>query len=185
MSDLFDDESTAVFVNEDERLVFFAGDITDSSAAKVNEHLYKLASLGTEAVTLSMCSPGGSLWAALAIADAVYDLRDRGIQVVGRVTGQGCSGVIFPLLASDVREATQFSILMIHGMTDVMGGDLRNHEINLKVNKVLTAQHAKLFSQRTTVTEDEWSKLLMDNTPHYYTADEALEINLIDRICRF
>lgn len=143
--------------------------------------LYKLAQSDAP-IRLIINSPGGSVSWGHALAQAITNVQQKGIEVRAAVYGEACSAAIFPLLACQMRTAPDGSVIMVHGLTTFNSGDVRNQEADAQVNKKLIEYQAEQLAARTRHNITYWRKLLRDNTPMYYTAREALEEGFIDAL---
>jgi ATP-dependent protease ClpP protease subunit len=167
------------FLCEKARSVLLVGDIDEWVSRKT---IFSLYALGDGNIDLVLATPGGDPFPAQAIADTIEALRADGATVRGLVRGYCMSAGIIPLLACTERVAAQHSMLMIHGPTEIRVGDIRNMEAEQDAMKKLVGSLAKRLAERTRHDEAYWSALLCDHCPHYYTALEALEEGLVDRI---
>ena len=162
-------------------LVYLVGEIDEFLVRLVASALFRLAVHNREEITLLISSEGGDVMGALAIADAVRYVRQRGVKVVGRVHGYAASAALLVLLACSERLATPDSVLMAHGMEGSFYiGDVRSIEAEHKLTQDLVRRMATQFARRTNKDVGFWHAILSDSTPVYFLTDEALEIGLID-----
>jgi len=158
-------------------------DIIDADTAlSVTHALHRLASYSKDPITLLITSTGGAIIYGNAIVDAIRDVRSRGIRVIGKVEGACMSMATGILQACDVRVATKTGIFMVHGMTAGQFGDIKSMEAQRKVVDMMLRSMLESFSTRTHRGEAFWGPIFRDETPQYYTAEEALELGLIDEI---
>lgn len=166
------------------RVVQLVGMIDDEIAQQVIHGLYKLSATDRDApITLLIASGGGGVYPANAIIDTIVDIQARGTRVKGRVHGHAMSAAVFPLLVCDERVAGQHSMFMIHGMTDTqIAADIRNIEAEQRANRALIEMYANALGARTRHNARYWLPKLKDRVPMYYTAQEAVDIGLVDAI---
>ena len=162
--------------------VFLAGEIDDVLSSRVVQAIGRLRAMGKESLTLLISSPGGSVYAGYAIADAVKAARVAGVEVHGVVTGEAASAAIFPLLECSTRQANAMSVLMVHGMTDTVRGDHQDIEAVQRLNSKMIEQQARLLANHTAQDAEYWQKILKSRLPQYYLADEAVAEGLVHDI---
>ena len=164
------------------RIVHLCGEVDEDLTRKVINGLYALNVQESSCpIDLLITSGGGGLLEAQAIADAIADIATR-FTVNGYVRGQAMSAAMYPLLACTKRFATRSSVLMVHGFTDGVQGDMRHVEVTQAINQKLVLEGARMFALRTGKPESYWLPILRDHLPRYYMAEEAVEEGLIDDI---
>ena len=128
-------------------------------------------------IRLRINSPGGDVFAAQAICQAI---RDTGAKVVAHIDGYAASAATVIATAADEVEISDGGFFMIHNAwTWAMGNasDLTATATLLsKVDASLAAQYAK----KSGMSVDN-VKAAMD-AETWYTADEAVAAGLVDRI---
>jgi len=128
-------------------------------------------------IHLRINSPGGDVFAAQAICQAI---RDTGAKVVAHIDGYAASAATVIATAADEVEISDGGFFMIHNAwTWAMGNaaDLTATVTLLsKVDGSLAAQYAK----KSGMSVDD-VKAAMD-AETWYTADEAVAAGLVDRI---
>jgi ATP-dependent protease ClpP protease subunit len=146
----------------------------------------------TEPITIIFASPGGEAFAGMSMLRVVRKAQKMGIKVIGQVYGYACSMACILLQACDERIMGKLDVLMVHGVTSDFEGDMRGLDSQ---NKLLTFWHhelAELIASRCSNAKSEdgelyneagyWYEILRDNTPQWYTSEEAKEMGLIDKI---
>jgi ATP-dependent protease ClpP protease subunit len=165
------------------------GDIDEYYAGKITTRAHTLSET-KEDIQILITSYGGELYPGGAIIRAIRHAQDKGCAVIGEVRGYAMSMAAIILQSCDVRFASLEDIIMVHGVTSVAEGSIRNQEADVNMAKKLMDVHADILANRNT-SEDEqyhdkkyWRKLLDDNYPHYYFGEEALKIGLIDEVIK-
>lgn len=158
--------------------------IQPESAANISKLMNSLARRGHDPITLEISSPGGSVTAGHALMDVIRKIRRQGVRVIGVVYGEAASMAPLILQACSKRVASESAIFMVHGLVHFQIGDVRNLEAERKMVNNLVDYMAQLLGKTTKKNADYWRSILQDATPQYYTAEEALEIGLIDEIIR-
>jgi ATP-dependent protease ClpP protease subunit len=128
-------------------------------------------------VHLRINSPGGDVFAAQAIAQAI---KDTGAKVIAHIDGYAASAATVIAIAADEVDISEGGFFMIHNAwTFAMGNasDMKSTAALLdKVDGTLTAQYAKKSGMKV-----DDVKAAMD-AETWYTADEAVACGLVDRI---
>ena len=166
------------------RLCVLAQDIYESTYEDVVRALTWLTKQGPEDIHLHITSGGGNAFTGLALADAIESLqRDTGVQIIGQAMGQCMSAAMLPFMACSKRFMGARSWLMMHGASNSMfRADMRNMEAEMALTTQMNQQLAEWFASRSKQPTEFWLPLLKDNTPHYWSASEALEDGLTDAI---
>lgn len=172
-----------------QRTIILSGEIDTGSAHEFIEDIHILVNTNKEPINIIITSPGGSAFAGFAIIRAIRYAKRHGVKVVGSVYGQAMSMAFFILQCCDERVMGELCVLMAHGVTTGLVGDMRNVEAEQKLLKMWQVELARLVSEKCTArdtkycTEDFWFNLLRDNTPQFYSAKESLEMGLVDKVC--
>lgn len=128
-------------------------------------------------INLRINSPGGDVFAAQAICQAI---RDTGARVVAKIDGYAASAATVIAAAADECEISEGGFYMIHNAwTFAMGNAADMTATAALLNKVdgtLAAQYAKKSGMKV-----DDVKAAMD-AETWYTADEAVKCGLVDRV---
>lgn len=138
-----------------------------------------LNDLDVETINLFVNSPGGSVYDAVAIMNA---LRRHKAKVVAVVDGLAASAASFIIQAADEVVMGVGTELMIHdAWSGVYGNaeDLRREADSLDR---LSNTIASIYAERAGGTEAEWREVMQAET--WYSADEAVAAGLADRVER-
>ena len=126
------------------------------------------------------------MFEAIALVNVIRDVQaalSPGIPIVGMVQSHALSGGSLILQACAVRYATPTSILMVHGISQrMLGLDETNAKRNLSLLQQLRGTFVDLYSARSPKSRSYWDKLMKTDTRTYFTAQEALEVGLLDEI---
>ena len=170
----------------EKRVVIISGDIDTASAHEFIEDIHMLIQEGSrDPVTIVICSPGGNVFSGLAIIRAIRLAKKNGMRVIGEVHGFAASMAFFILQCCDERIMGSLDILMAHGLTTGFVGDMKNMEAENKLLGYWHRELADLIADRCVGEYKEpgfWFEVLRDNTPQWYTADECIEMGIVDRI---
>jgi ATP-dependent protease ClpP protease subunit len=132
---------------------------------------------GVQAIELHISSPGGHVWDALAIMNA---LRQHPAQVVAVIDGIAASAASFVMLAADEIVAAQGAEVMVHSP---MGVAIGNAEDMAKMAADLEHEAknmAALYVAKAGGTVEQWLAVMAAET--WYTAEEAVAAGLVDRV---
>jgi len=138
-----------------------------------------LRGLDASQIDLRINSPGGDVFAAQAIAQA---LRDSKARVIAHVDGIAASAATIVATAADEIEIAVGALYMVHrGWTIAMGNAndmLEVADLLDKVDGTMAAQYAK----RTGGTVDEMLAVMDAET--WMTAQEAVDGKFVDRVAQ-
>lgn len=123
---------------------------------------------------LFLTSVGGDI----ELAFAMYDLiRSHGnVRTIG--VGRVYSAAVIVMQASKIRLLSENSLMMLHHPTVHVEDTLDNALSYLNTTEKLWINALKLLSEKTNLSVDELKRLLANDL--YLTADEAIELGLID-----
>jgi len=170
------------------RTIIVSSDIDSGAAHEFIEDIEMLKlSYSKDPIKVIISSPGGNVFSGIAMIRAVRGAQKIGIKIVGEVHGHACSMAFFILQCCDERHMGRLDILMAHGITTGFSGDMKSLEAENKLLGYWHTEFANLVASRcTTVGEynepSYWFEILRDNTPQWYTAEESMEMGLIDKI---
>jgi ATP-dependent Clp protease protease subunit len=163
-----------------ERIIFLSGEITaETASAIVSQLLYLDAKNPDEDIYLYINSPGGSVYAGLAIYDAIQYVQ---ADVATISVGLSASMAAFLLAAGTPgkRSAFPHSRVMIHQISSFVRGNPADIEIEARETAYLENKLNRLFALHT---NQPIEKIRRDIERDYYmSATEALDYGIIDRI---
>lgn len=138
-----------------------------------------------EPVTLSIYSPGGSVFAGFVMMDAMREARADGVEITAKVSGYAASmgGII--LQAATTRLLGKESYLMLHEVATGMFGGYKLSELTdeKELSERLTRQSMKWYADRSDgkhTVDDLMAKI--KKTDWWVNAEEALEAGFVDGI---
>jgi ATP-dependent Clp protease protease subunit len=161
-----------------ERIIFIDDVIDDDLANGVIAQMLYLDSLDkTKEINIYINTPGGSVYAGLAI----YDIAEK-IQAPIRTVAMGkcCSMGIPLLLMGKTRCATKRVRFMMHQISSGGFGTLRDLKIDLKETEVLEELLYKIIAERTGKSYEQIQKDC--DRDYWLSAEEALTYGLITHI---
>lgn len=149
----------------------WAGMIDSESVIKV------LQAMGGKPVTLRVSSPGGSVWDAVEMHNAIANYTGQIVAQVDAIAGSAAS---FLILAADEVVAASNSTLMIHQAMTATFGNAVDHAKSIEMLDVVDANIIGMYRKKTTKTDEEIKAAMAAET--WFTAEQALEWGLVDRI---
>jgi ATP-dependent protease ClpP protease subunit len=129
-----------------------------------------------ENVTLRFDSDGGSTVAAFEIAKLL-----EGRRVVGHVENHCLSAALLLLQACEHRTASPDAVLMIHSVSTTVVGGVEELEASLETLRQFNADSFDLLVARTGAPREIINEFF-DGASHYFTAERARELGLIDEV---
>jgi ATP-dependent Clp protease, protease subunit len=163
-----------------ERVVFLGSEVTDELANDVNAKLLLLdADDPTKDVSLYINSPGGSVYAGMAIFDTMNMIRpDVATVCIGMAASMGqfllCAGT------PGKRSALPHSRILMHQPLGQMQGKASDIQIHAEQMLRTKRQMAELISQMTGQTIERVAE--DSDRDRWFTPTEALDYGMIDRI---
>ncbi len=145
--------------------------INTFDAASLYTEIRDLKRMGVKEVHFYINSPGGSLFDAFAIYDAIKKLNEEGIVTVAEAEGWCMSSAVLVVSACTYRIVAQNCKLMVHNPSSSLGSG---------VVAATVVQYAGLLAENSNLTTEEWEAKMEAVT--WFTAEEALEWGLIDEI---
>ena len=133
--------------------------------------------LDVDEIRLNINSGGGSVFDAVAILNA---LRQHPAKVVANVLGLAASAASFIACGVDETTMSANSTMMIHDGSGIAVGNAQDmHEMADLLDK-LSDNIASIYAAKAGGTPDFWRETMRAET--WYTADEAVEAGLADRV---
>ena len=146
------------------------------------EHLQRISRrYPEEDITLSVCSPGGDVFAGLALYDFIQELRAKGHYVTVEAKGFAASmgGII--LQAGDKRIMSKECHLLIHEVASLGMGKVSELLDEAAFCKKLWEQLAGILAERSTMS----AKAIMrkaDRRDWWLNAEESLKLGFCDAV---
>ena len=144
------------------------------SARDVIESLMQVTA---SSITLHLNSPGGDVFDAYAIYNA---LRNHPATVDVVVDGLAASAASYIMLAGDTVTMEPAASVMIHDAIGMTYGNASDHELMRDLLDKQSGIVAQIYAERAGGTADEWRTAMKAET--WYTADEAVAAGLADSV---
>lgn len=168
----------------DKKHIFLWGEINEHlSLMLVASVAWMKQSGDTEGDVIQMIinSPGGSIFDGLAAYDAI---RLMGLEYEANVVGIAASMAGFLTIMADHRRMTTNSKLMLHTVSGGARGSVEAIGVNFRELEWAQRRIAELMAKRCggKWTTDRFLNEVMTGADKWYTAQEALELGLIDEV---
>lgn len=157
--------------NKGETSVMSIFDDIGAYGVSAKAFLDDLRSVKGSTVSLEINSPGGDVFAGLAIYNG---LRNSGKTINVKVLGLAASAASLVAMAGDTIEMPENAFLMIHNPWSFAAGDANDMRATADVLDKIGASLATTYANRTGKSEDEISAMLAAET--WLTAQEALDM---------
>lgn len=163
-----------------------AGDVADEIAifdeigfwgVTAKDFISQLKGLKGQSISLSINSPGGSVFDAIAMYNA---LRNSGKHITVRVMGVAASAASLIAMAGDKIVMPENTFMMVHNPLADTYGNAEDHREIADVLDKIGASLIATYCKRTGKSEDEVKALLDAET--YLTAAEAVELGFADEL---
>lgn len=154
------------------------GESWDAESVTAKQFVDDLADIDAASMVVRINSYGGSVTDAMAIYNAI---RRHKAQVTVEIDGAAYSAASMIAQAGDTLTMAENALMMIHAPWNIAIGnaqELRDQADTLdRYAKAMATSYA-----RNDFTADDALALLSDGEDHWYTADEAFGLGLIDEI---
>ena len=163
------------------RIIYVQDGIDENVAAKFIK-LLKYLDKTTGDIEVVLNSTGGCVTSGFAMHDVIKACSNS---VTVKVCGCAMSIATIILQAADTRVASPYSRLMIHRGSTEIGGDFLNVKKAMKEEEELDKIMCDIYFERIISTNPSFKRnqleKLMD-TDSYFSAQQALDLGLIDEI---
>lgn len=156
-----------------------SGSDTKANAMAFTDKLATLVEQGAKEITLRVNSPGGDLFTALAMCDALADVREKGVYVQAVVFGVAASAATVVLMAADNVAMTNSSQLMVHEPSCCYYGKVSELQADVAELEKAWQDMVRRYTARTGQDPEEFAKAHTHDV--WYTAEEAIAAGLADK----
>ena len=163
-----------------ERIVFLGTPVTDDIANLIVAQLLHLESEDPDKdISLYINSPGGSVYAGLAIYDTMQFIKPD-VQTICVGIAMSMGALLLAGGADGKRMSLPNSKILIHQVSSAFQGQATDIEIHAKEIIDVRRRLDEILAKHT---EQDLEKVARDTERDYFmSADEAKEYNLIDRV---
>jgi ATP-dependent protease ClpP protease subunit len=128
-------------------------------------------------IHLHINSPGGELFAALAVLEVIRALP---VPVHTHIEGQAGSAATLLSISGSFRTAGKYSLMLIHQLAGGAHGKFSEMLDDMENNKLLMSILRDIYLSHSSLTEQELQELL--SSDRFFTPEFALSKGLIDQI---
>jgi ATP-dependent Clp protease, protease subunit len=163
-----------------ERIVFLGTPVTDDIANLIVAQLLHLESEDPDKdISLYINSPGGSVYAGLAIYDTIQFIKPD-VQTICVGIAMSMGALLLAGGADGKRMSLPNSKILIHQVSSAFQGQATDIEIHAKEIIDVRRRLDEILAKHT---KQDLEKVAKDTERDYFmSADEAAEYNLIDRV---
>jgi ATP-dependent Clp protease, protease subunit len=163
-----------------ERIVFLGTPVTDDIANLIVAQLLHLESEDPDKdISLYINSPGGSVYAGLAIYDTMQFIKPD-VQTICIGIAMSMGALLLAGGAEGKRMSLPNSKILIHQVSSAFQGQATDIEIHAKEIIDVRRRLDEILAKHT---KQDLEKVAKDTERDYFmSADEAAEYNLIDRV---
>lgn len=162
-----------------DRIIFLGTEIDSSIANTIIAQLLYLASMSNDGISLYINSPGGSVYAGLAIYDTIQYIKPT-VQTVSIGLSASMAAVILAGGEKKMRSALPHSRIMIHQPLGEARGQATEIEITYKQIEMVKKELYEILAKHTGQNID---KIRSDSErDHWLTAQEAKDYGIIDSV---
>jgi ATP-dependent Clp protease protease subunit len=164
----------------DERIIFLGTPVTDDIANLIVAQLIHLeADDPDKDISLYINSPGGSVYAGMAIYDTMQYIKPD-VQTICAGVAMSMGAMLLSGGAKGKRMALKHSRILIHQVSSGFQGQATDIEIHAKEVIELRKRMDELLAENTGQTLE---KVSLDTERDYFmSGDEAVKYGLIDRV---
>lgn len=141
------------------------------------EFVLALADLDVDQINLFVNSPGGDVYGAIAMTNA---LRRHPANITATVDALAASAASFLITGADEVVMGQNSELMIHDAWGFAIGNAEDMRTRGDDLDRISQNIASMYAAQAGGTADDWRQIMLAET--WYSADEAVESRLADRV---
>lgn len=153
------------------------GPIDDWEGVSAASFVKELKAVTAPAIDLHINSPGGLVFAAIAIYTA---LKRHPARVDVRIDGLAASAASFIAMAGDSIEIEKPAKMMIHDARGVVIGNGADMRTMADLLDELSDTIAQIYAERTRKPAKQWRTAMGKDT--WYSAEQAVSAGLADRI---
>jgi len=171
------------YTNPDNGIVLLEKEIDTESASKFVDDIYYASSIleEKEPIIILINSPGGFIYDAIKIIDAINSVSNP---TIGLCQGVAGSGAFYAFQACTERVMFENSLLFWHEMIQSdFNLEIKSHlevqrfaENYKKINEHLI----NFFKKRRKISKEQWEKTFKGKNDIWFTAQDALKLDLTD-----
>lgn len=160
------------------RSITISEDIHEDLFIFVDAAMNEMERVNRKHITIKLNSPGGSVYEALAI---VGRMKKSPCNIHTEIYGHTMSAATLIAAAGDVRKMSKYAFFMHHSSSYEVSG--RHSEVRATVEQMEREERlwAKWMADLTTPDDEFWYET-GKNVDAYFTAEECLELGVVDEV---
>jgi ATP-dependent Clp protease protease subunit len=159
--------------------IFFFCSVEGSTIRKMCR-LLKKVSLSHDNIKLCINSGGGNMYDGFAGMDYIRFLVSQGVKIETVAFGFCASAATFLLMAGSKRTMGNNSYVMIHQMSDSIGGTYCDLQNEMKNNKKFMKHFRRMYLNNTNISEEYLEKLLKRDI--VMSANKCLRLGVVHQL---
>ena len=176
------DREKELSVDEENHLYRFDGEVSKSSVSRCMGKLTQWSRLDPKCdIEIIFASPGGEIISGFELFDFIQSLRNKGHHITTGSLGYAASMAGILLMAGDTRWIGHQSWMMIHRAAFGAYGKTFEIEDEVRFVRRIEERIVDIFTKRSKLTKQK-IKRNWDRKDWWISADECLELNLVDEI---
>lgn len=152
-------------------------DVIDLFGVDAAQLVPEIAALNTDQIELHINSPGGNVFDAVAIYNA---LREHPARVESRIDGIAASAASYIAQAAETVVMAQHSMMMIHEPWGITLGDAEDHRKQSETLDRIGNTIASIYAERAGGSVDEWRDRMHEES--WFDDQEAVAVGLADSV---
>lgn len=137
----------------------------------------ELQEIDSDTITLRLNSPGGEVYAGIAIMNSLIDHKAR---VIVKIDALAASIASVIAMAGDEVIMGSHSEFMIHDASTIAVGNASEIQEVVDTLKRVSQNIAEVYAERAGGDAEDWRALMLAET--WFSAEEAVEIGLADKL---
>lgn len=167
---------------EHQRIFTFIGQVDEAACAKCVAELNHWHQLDPECdIEILFNSPGGSVFAGMALYDYIQEMRRRGHKITTSTRGMAASMGGILLQAGDIRVMGAEAYILIHEISAHAGGKIGDIEDTVELLKKMEERVLEIFASRSALTKAKL-KANWRRKDWWIDSTEALKLGLVDEV---
>ena len=169
---------------KDQRIVGIYGDIDEEKASAACAALISFANAGKEPIEMFVSTNGGSADEMYALVDMIQYTQKLGIEIQSVGIGKVMSAGIMVLASGTKgkRKAGKNTRFMLHSLQSGTQGSLPSMRVDMRNFADMQEKYIQALSALINLNYKQLKKIINKNTDTYFTAEEAIEMGIIDEI---
>jgi len=170
-----------------DRKIYFSDEVDRDTIFKVLYYLERLEAIDKKAgtkedITIVINSYGGVIYDILSYVSKIEELKDKGYKINTHVSGTAMSAGFIGGMVGSHRTAGRYSTFLFHQPSFGYYGTLKDSKAATKETERLWDIMKYLAKKYTKISEDKMNYVEEHNEDWILSAEEALELGIIDEI---